>query len=71
MHSKAPFQSQHLSEVEAVRYLQREDMLIEFAKLFDYQEASDRAIAIVGPAYLDTLLSEILTEFMMIRLSAL
>jgi hypothetical protein len=39
-------------------------MLIEFAKLFDYQEASDRAIAIVGPAYLNTLLSEILTEFM-------
>ena len=64
MQSKEPSQSQHLTESEAARYFQREDMLVQFAKLFDYQEASDRAIAIVGPAYLDTLLSDILTEFM-------
>ena len=39
-------------------------MLLEFARLFDYREASDRAIAIIGPAFLDTLLSGILVEFM-------
>ena len=40
-------------------------MLLEFSRLFDYKEASDRAVAIVGPAFLDTLLSDILTEFML------
>jgi DNA-binding MltR family transcriptional regulator len=39
-------------------------MLIEFAQLFDYGEASDRAAAIVGPAFLDVLLYDILVEFM-------
>jgi DNA-binding MltR family transcriptional regulator len=39
-------------------------MLFEFAKLFDYSEASDRAVAIVGPAFLDTLLSEAVTNFL-------
>jgi len=39
-------------------------MLLEFSRLFDYGEASDRAVAIVGPAFLDTLLSEALVEFM-------
>jgi DNA-binding MltR family transcriptional regulator len=39
-------------------------MLMEFSRLFDYGEASDRAVAIVGPAFLDTLLSEALVEFM-------
>ena len=54
----------NLSEIEAERYFQRQEMLLEFSRLFDYKEASDRAIAIVGPAFLDTLLSDILTEFM-------
>src|ERR1700730_9139545 len=54
----------YLSEKEAARYFQRQEMLLEFARLFDYSEASDRAVAIVGPAFLDTLLSDILTEFM-------
>jgi DNA-binding MltR family transcriptional regulator len=53
-----------LSEKEAERYFQRQEMLLEFSRLFDYKEASDRAVAIVGPAFLDTLLSDILTEFM-------
>jgi DNA-binding MltR family transcriptional regulator len=53
-----------LSEREAERYFQRHEMLMEFSRLFDYGEASDRAVAIVGPALLDTLLCHILTEFM-------
>jgi hypothetical protein len=53
-----------LSEKEAARYFQRQEMLLEFSRLFDYSEPSDRAVAIVGPAFLDTLLSDILTEFM-------
>jgi DNA-binding MltR family transcriptional regulator len=56
--------SPYLSEKEAARYFQRLEMLVEFSRLFDYSEASDRAVAIVGPAFLDTLLSDILTEFM-------
>ena len=39
-------------------------MLFEFAKLFDYGEASDRAVAIVGPAFLDALLTEMLINFL-------
>ena len=54
----------YLSEKEAERYFRRNEMLIEFARLFDYGEASDRAVAIVGPAFLDGLLSDILVEFM-------
>jgi DNA-binding MltR family transcriptional regulator len=57
-------ESPYLSEKEAARYFQRQEMLLEFSRLFDYSEASDRAVAIVGPAFLDTLLSDILTEFM-------
>ena len=53
-----------LSEAEAERYFQRHEMLIEFARLFAYSEASDRAVAIIGPAFLDTLISDILIEFM-------
>lgn len=53
-----------LSEKEAERYFRRHEMLVEFSRLFDYSEASDRAVAIVGPAFLDTLLSDILIEFM-------
>lgn len=39
-------------------------MLIEFARLFDYAQPNDTAIAIVGPAFLDSLLKDILIEFM-------
>jgi DNA-binding MltR family transcriptional regulator len=53
-----------LTAVEADRYFQRHEMLLEFAWLFDYREASERAVAIVGAAFLDALLSDILTEFM-------
>ena len=53
-----------LSEDETERYFQRHEMLFEFSRLFDYGEASDRAVAIVGPAFLDTLLSHTLVKFM-------
>jgi DNA-binding MltR family transcriptional regulator len=56
--------SPYLSEKEAERYFKRHETLIEFARLFDYAEASDRAVAIIGPAFLDGLLSDILIEFM-------
>jgi hypothetical protein len=39
-------------------------MLFEFSRLCDYGEANDRAIAIVGPAFLDTLLTEMLINFL-------
>ena len=64
MQNPEQLSSQYLSEKEAERYFQRHEMLIEFAHLFDYAEASDRAVAIVGPAFLDSLLSDILIEFM-------
>jgi DNA-binding MltR family transcriptional regulator len=59
-----PFKPRVLSEREARRNHEILQMLMEFSRLFDYAEASDRAIAIVGPAFLDTLLTEILGAFM-------
>jgi hypothetical protein len=47
---------QYLSKSETERHFQRLEMLLEFSRLFDYAEASDRAVAIVGPAFLDMLL---------------
>ncbi len=47
----------------AERYLNLLDMQSEFQKLFDYKEPNDRAIVIVGGAFLDTLLENILLEF--------
>ena len=58
-----PFGTQ-LSENEAERHFRLREMLFEFAKLFDYGEASDRAVAIVGPAFLDTLLTGLLINFL-------
>ena len=53
-----------LSENEAEQYFRLREMLFEFARLFEYAEPNDRAIAIVGPAFLDTLLTEILINFL-------
>lgn len=53
-----------LTEKEMERHFKLQEMLLEFARLFDYGEASDRAVAIVGPAFLDTLLSELLVNFL-------
>jgi DNA-binding MltR family transcriptional regulator len=51
-----------MNEVE--RYFRLLDMLLEFVHLFDYTEANDRAVAIVGPAFLDALLTEMLINFL-------
>ncbi|MFL6259622.1 MAG: hypothetical protein ACJ76Y_07925 [Thermoanaerobaculia bacterium] len=53
----------YLSEKEAKRYFRLREAFFEFVRLFDYSEASDRAVAVVGPAYLDTLLYETLVSF--------
>jgi len=53
-----------LSEQETERYFQRHKMLLTFARLFDYGEDSDRAVAIVGHAFLDSLVCDTLIEFM-------
>jgi hypothetical protein len=53
-----------LSGKEAERYFQRHEMLLECSRLFEYSEENDRAVAIVGPAFLDTLLGDTLAEFM-------
>jgi len=56
--------SSYLSEKEAERYFKLRASFFEFVRLFDYDEASDRAVAIVGPAFLDSLLYEILVSFL-------
>jgi len=53
-----------LSQEDAERYFELRSMLYEFTKLFDYEDPSARAVAIVGAAFLDTLLSEALTNFL-------
>lgn len=53
-----------LSDKEAERYFRLRASFFEFVRLFDYDEASDRAVAIVGPAFLDSLLYEILVSFL-------
>ena len=53
-----------LTEKEADQHFRLTEMLFEFARLFDHGEENDRAIAIVGPAFLDTLLTEMLTNFL-------
>lgn len=54
----------YLSEEETERYFRLLEELPEFARLFDYGEPSDRAVAIVGPAFLDRLLKEALVNFL-------
>ena len=40
-----------------------QQLFFEFARLFDYGEPNDRAIAIVGAAFLDRLLAEMLANY--------
>ena len=58
-----PFGADLLKE-EAERHVERFELLLEFARRFDYGEDSDRAVAIIGPTFLDALLRDILIEFM-------
>ena len=53
-----------LASKETEQCFRLREMLFEFSRLFDYGEASDRAVAIVGPAFLDTLLTEMLVNFL-------
>jgi DNA-binding MltR family transcriptional regulator len=46
------------------RYFSLEDALLEFSRLFKHEETNDRALVIVGAAFLDTLLEHILINFL-------
>ena len=46
------------------RYFALHEALFEFAKLFDWNEPNDRAIAIVGGSFLDTQLEHMLAGFL-------
>ncbi len=46
------------------RYFELKDALFEFSRLFDIDEPNDRAIVIVGAAFLDTLLEHLLIAFL-------
>jgi DNA-binding MltR family transcriptional regulator len=46
------------------QYFELNNALYEFSKLFDYGEKNDRAIAIVGATFLDTILEHILRAFL-------
>jgi hypothetical protein len=58
------FTPQPLSQREAERYFRVNEGLLEFARQFDYAEPNDRAVAVIGPAYLDNLLYEVLSAFL-------
>lgn len=53
-----------LSGKAAERHLDLNMMLVEFQGLFPYKTENDRAIAIVGSTFLDTLLEHILFAFL-------
>jgi DNA-binding MltR family transcriptional regulator len=46
------------------RYYERQDALLEFSKLFKYEEENHRVIAIIGGAFLDMTLEHILYNFL-------
>ena len=46
------------------RYYSLENMLLEFSRLFKHEKKNDRALVIVGAAFLDTLLEHILINFL-------
>ncbi|GAB4203962.1 MAG: hypothetical protein Fur006_58690 [Coleofasciculaceae cyanobacterium] len=46
------------------KYFALQDALFEFSDLFRYDEPNDRSIAIIGAAFLDTLLEHILINFL-------
>lgn len=59
----APAPSSVLTGRDMDRYFRLNEMLLEFARLFDYEEPNDRSIAVVGPAFLDSLLHEMLASY--------
>lgn len=46
------------------RHFALQDALLEFSRLFNHEERNDRALVIVGAAFLDTLLEHILIAFL-------
>ncbi len=46
------------------RHFELQDALLEFSKLFSYEEPNDRAIVVIGASFLDTLLQHILLNFL-------
>jgi len=46
------------------RHFALESALFEFSRLFNHEEKNDRAVVIVGAAYLDTLLEHIIIAFL-------
>lgn len=58
------FDSSFITGRALEKHFELQDALLEFSKLFQYEEENDRAIAIVGAAFLDTLLEHILVNFL-------
>lgn len=58
-------ENKHIIKGKALeRHLYRLEALREFSKLFTYNEGDDRAIVIIGAAFLETILEHILIEFL-------
>lgn len=53
-----------LTGKSAERYIGLNVALEDFSREFDFAEENDRAVAIVGPAFIDTILEYILREFL-------
>jgi len=60
----ASFDSYLITGKALERYFELQTLQFEFHKLFNYDEKNDRAIAIVGATFLDTLLEHILWAFL-------
>ena len=58
------FASSIISGKSLERYFELNDALFQFSKLFDHDEKNNRAIAIVGATFLDTILEHILRAFL-------
>jgi hypothetical protein len=53
-----------IRDKDAEKYFELKAALLEFARLFDYEEPNDRAIVIVGATFLETLLEHLLYAFL-------
>jgi hypothetical protein len=53
-----------LADKDAERYFTLNRTLLEFSRLFDDSEPNERAMAIVGAAFLDTILEHMLTAYL-------
>jgi hypothetical protein len=60
----ADFAPSVITGIAAERYFELQATLFEFSRLFNYDERNDRAIAIVGATFLETILAHILRAFL-------